>query len=279
VEHGLQAIALLERAQEGLWLGQTYWAIGINYAFMGDFERAHEAYGRAHTLGEIRGDIRLQTYTDWSRGRLWAMQGDWEEAIAVCQRSLERSRDRFNTIMATGMLGLAYLVHGAPAQGVPRVESASQQFSQIGYWPLVSWFYAWMSEALRLHREYDKARDIATQALDIGSKAKNPYGMAYAQRVLGQVAQASGALTEAHTRLGEALETFTAIQSRFDVGCTYLALAELAHAQGNRDAATAHANNAYALFMALKIPRYVERTQQFASQCGLVLSNADILHG
>jgi len=96
--------------------------------------------------------------------------------------------------------------------------------------------------------------------------------------VLGQVAQASGALTEAHTRLGEALETFTAIQSRFETGRTHLALAELAHAQGNREAATAHANNAYALFMALKIPRYVERTQQFASQCGLVLSNADILH-
>src|SRR5262249_34673560 len=27
VEHGLQAIALLEQTQEGLWLGQTYWAI------------------------------------------------------------------------------------------------------------------------------------------------------------------------------------------------------------------------------------------------------------
>jgi len=29
--------------------------------------------------------------------------------------------------------------------------------------------------------------------------------------------------------------------------------------------------------MALKISRYVERTQQFASACGLVLSNADPL--
>ena len=179
--------------------------------------------------------------------------------------------------MATGMLGLAYLAHGDLAQGVPRVESASQQFSQIGYWPLVSWFQAWLSEALWLHHEYEKARDVATQALDIGSKAKNSYGVAYAQRVLGQIAHTSGALTEAHTRLGEALDTFAAIQSRFETGRTHLALAELAHAQGNREAATAHANNAYALFMALKTPRYVERTQQFASECGFVLSNADPL--
>jgi tetratricopeptide (TPR) repeat protein len=244
---------------------------------MGDFERAFEAYGHAHALGEVRGDVRLQTYTDWSSGWLLAIQGDWEEAIAACQRSLEQSRDRFNTIMATGMLGLAYLAHGDLAQGVPRVEWTSQQFSQIGYWPLVSWFHAWMSEALRLHHAYEKARDVAMQALDIGSKAKNPYGVAYAQRVLGQIAQASDALTEAHPPLGEALKTFAAIQSRFEMGCTHLALAELAHAQGNRDAATAHANNAHALFMALKTPRDVERTQQFASACGLELSSADTL--
>ena len=168
---------------------------------------------------------------------------------------------------------LAYLKQGELAQGVPRVEWASQQFSQIGYWPLVSWFHAWLSEALRLHREYEKARDVATQAFEIGSKAKNPYGVAYAQRVLGQIAQANGALTEAHTLLGDALDTFVAIQSRFEAGCTYLALAELAHAQGNRDAATVHANNAHALFMALKTFKYVEWTQQFASKGGLVLSN------
>lgn len=52
-----------------------------------------------------------------------------------------------------------------------------------------------------------------------------------------------------------------------------MALAELAHAQGNRDAATVHANHAQALFIALNTPRYVERTQQFASACGLALSN------
>jgi hypothetical protein len=62
------------------------------------------------------------------------------------------------------------------------------------------------------------------------------------------------------------------------MGRTHLALAELAHAQGHRDAATEHANHAQTLFIALNTPRYVERTQQFASTCGLVLSTADALH-
>src|SRR5262249_20770487 len=99
----------------------------------------------------------------------------------------------------------------------------------------------------------------------------------WAQRSLGRIAQVSGALAEAETHYMEALQTFASAQGHFEVGRTHLALAELAHAQGNRDAVTAHANNAYALFMALKTPRYVERTQQFASECELMLSDADAL--
>jgi class 3 adenylate cyclase len=115
------------------------------------------------------------------------------------------------------------------------------------------------------------------QGLEITRDCRYQHGIGWAQRALGRIAQVSGAPAEAETHYMAALQTFTSTQGRFEVGRTHLALAELAHAQGNRDAATAHVNNARALFMALKISRYVERTQQFASACGLVLSNADPL--
>lgn len=99
-------------------------------------------------------------------------------------------------------------------------------------------------------------------------------GVGLAQHALARVAQAEGALAEAKRYLDEAQQTYTAIQGRYWIGRTHLDLAILAHAQGHRDTATMHANSAQALFMALHIPRYVERTQQFASACGLVLSNA-----
>ena len=277
VDHGLQAVALLERSQEWWWLGQAYWAVGINYYFMGDFDLALEAEGRAHALGEARGDPRLQTYTDWCSGWILATRGDWEAAIAVCQRSLERSRDAFNTLAATGWLGFAYRAKGDLARAIPLLDQAIQQLVQVGYQTLEGGFRAWLGEALYLNCEYEKACIMATQALQMGRELRSPYTVAYAQRVLGQIAQANGVMSESHAHLSAALDTFTAIQAHFEAGRTHLALAELAHAQGNRDAATAYANNAYALFMALKTPRYVERTQQFASQCGLVLSNADAL--
>ncbi|HJX79617.1 hypothetical protein, partial [Glutamicibacter sp.] len=98
----------------------------------------------------------------------------------------------------------------------------------------------------------DQARATVLQGLEITRDCRYQHGIGWAQRALGRIAQVSGAPAEAETHYMAALQTFTSTQGRFEVGRTHLALAELAHAQGNRDAATAHANNAHTLFMALK---------------------------
>ena len=113
---------------------------------------------------------------------------------------------------------------------------------------------------------------MATQALKIGREAKNSYTVAYAQRVLGQIAQDSGALSETHTHLREALDTFTSIQSRFEVGRTHVAVAELAHAEGNAEAVATHLRAAHVLYTALRAPAYVERTEQLAREYGISLA-------
>jgi hypothetical protein len=161
---------------------------------------------------------------------------------------------------------------GDLAQAIPRLDQAIQQFSQVGYWPLISWFNAWLSEALRLHREIEKAHNTALQAIEIGHEARNLYGVAYAHRVLGQIAQDGGALPEAHTRLSAALDTFTVIQSMFEVGRTHLALAELAHMQGNTEAVATHLRAAHALCTVLQAPVYVERTESLAREYGITLA-------
>jgi hypothetical protein len=71
--------------------------------------------------------------------------------------------------------------------------------------------------------------------------------------------------------LQDALDTFTAIHARFEAGRTHLDLAALAHTQGNQDGATAHLTQAQALFTALQVPRYVERTAYLARAYGITL--------
>jgi len=278
IHHGQQAVSLLERTPERWWLGQSYWAVAVNYYFMGAFAQALAAVAQAHALGEALGDPRLQAYAAWTTGWIEATRGEWETGIAACHRSVAHSPDPLNTAVALGFLGLAYLENDDAAAAISALEQAVQHMSRFRFRQLHGSYLTYLGEAYLLSGQLDQARALVLQGLDLTRDCRFQHGVGWAQRALGRIAYASGALSEAHTRLSEALDTFAAIQARFEVGRTHLTLAELAHAQGNRDAATVHANHAQALFMALKTPRYVERTQQFASACGLVLSTADALH-
>jgi tetratricopeptide (TPR) repeat protein len=272
VEHGQRAITLLERTEEQWWLGQSYWAVGLNYTFMGECEPAMEAVTCAYTIGEAIGNTRLQTYALWAIGWVYATRGDWQAGIEACQRSLDQSVDPINTACALGFLGYAYLEQGDPGQSIPLLEQSIETCIQVQFRWLQGLFMASLSEAYLLHGQTEQARDAALQGLHIAKDVKNGYMAGWATRVLGRMAQASGSFTEAAGHLQEALAIFTSIQSKLEVGRTHLALAALAHAQGYPEATAAHCHAAHAVFTALHLPMYVERTAQRASEYGAVLA-------
>jgi hypothetical protein len=72
--------------------------------------------------------------------------------------------------------------------------------------------------------------------------------------------------------LKEALQSFTTMSARFEIGRTHLALAELAHARANSVTAAQHLSTAQSLFEALQVPGYVAHTTQRAKAFGLPVS-------
>jgi tetratricopeptide (TPR) repeat protein len=198
-----------------------------------------------------------------------ATHGDWEAGIKACQRGLERSPDPLNTAVALGFLGYAYLEQGDASQAIPLLEQAAQQCGQFRFRQLQGWFTSWLSETLLVSGGFGKARDLAFQGLEIAREVKFWFGVGLGQRALGRTTQAGGALAEAETHCTEALQTF---QSRFELARTHLALADLAHTQGQPAAVATQLTEAHALFTALQVPRYVERTMQLASAYGVSLA-------
>jgi tetratricopeptide (TPR) repeat protein len=89
---------------------------------------------------------------------------------------------------------------------------------------------------------------------------------------LGRIALARGSLSEAKTHLNEALQIFHSLQARYDLGRAHLDLAALAHAQGKKAEAAMHLGEAHRLFIASRVPKYVERTEQLAKAFGVALS-------
>ncbi len=117
--------------------------------------------------------------------------------------------------------------------------------------------------------DIEKAQALATQGLELAREAKYRYVIGWAQRALGRISLAREAFSEATIQLNDALETFASAGARYDLGRTHLDLATLAHAQGNRGAVTTHLNEARRLFEALRVLKYVARTEQLAGKFGV----------
>ena len=271
VEHGRQAVSLLEESEEHSWLGFAHWIVAANYSQLGEFEAALEAVARARSIGELTGDRRLLCTAAWNSGGIYAMQGEVEAGIEACQRALESSPDPVNRALAQGFLGGCHLEKGDAARAIPLLEESVRQLGQFQVRQTQSWFLALLGEAYLLMGEIDRAAEFAGQGLRIGQDARYSFGVGWAQRALGRIARVGGQLKEAQNHLKEALRTFESVGARYHAGRTHLDLAELAHARGDEERAGAHLDAARRLFEGLKIPKYVERAEDYARQFGIHL--------
>ena len=239
---------------------------------LGDCERALEAEAQADAVGKEIGDPHLQTFAAWTTGWAQATRGEWEASIAARQRGLASAPDPLNTAFALGCLGYAYLEKGDLKAAMPCLEQASEHMRQLQYRRLEGLYTTWLGEAYCLYGDVDRARDRVRQGLTMAEAATYRIGIGWAQRTLGKIAQASGALAEAERHWLQALDVFAAMPARFEAARTHLALAELAQQQDNREVASGHLTEAHRLFTALRASTYTERTAQRAQALGLSLA-------
>jgi tetratricopeptide (TPR) repeat protein len=264
IEHARQAIALLDGTPEWHWLGLAYWILGWQLGTVGAFQAALDAEARVEAIGRASGDPRLQSFAASCIGVIHATRGDWEEGIAACRRALACARDPISTVAARCYLGYAHLEKGEDAEAIALLERAVQHLGQLRLRQTQSRAAAWLGGAYLGHGRMEQARQMARWGLDLGREVQYGLGIAWAQRVLGRIAQASGDLAAARRHLEAALQSFAAIQARFEVGRTHLALAELARVEGRSAALQAHLTAAAGLFQDLEVPRYAARAAELA---------------
>jgi tetratricopeptide (TPR) repeat protein len=264
LQHGRQAVALLERAAESWYIGPAYWALGLNHAVLGEFEAALGAEAQAAALGTAVGDPQIAASAAWARGLVHVCRGDWEPAIRSCEEALALSPDPLNTAMALGWLGLAWLEQGELGQAIPRLEEALRLHVQFGFRQAQAWFSAFLAEAHQRARKLETALELASQGLELARATGMPQGIGWAERALGHIAQARGALGDAQEHHLEALHAFESIEAAFEIARTRFDLAALAHARGQADTRADQLAEAHRQFRALDLPRWVERAEACA---------------
>jgi DNA-binding SARP family transcriptional activator len=264
-EHARLAIPLLEAAGESYWLGLAQFMLGLNHHLIGEFAGALQAADQAEAIGEAVGDGRLRTFALHVRGMVFAARGEGPASIVAFQRALEVSVDPYSRSIARARLGHAYLEGGDSEQAVALLEEATQFLRHAGSRAGIGYVLAFLAEAWLDRGDRRRARALAEESLAVLRESRSDYWLQLTRRMLGRIARAEGALDEAESALAQALEGLAAIGSRFEAARTRLDLAELEHARGQTAAAAAHLAAARETFVALQVPRYVERADALAA--------------
>jgi len=272
VAHGRRAVALLERTSDRFWFSQALFALSYSYYYTGDFDSALEVAARLDAVGETTGSRRAKANAATFTGLSYATRGDWVAGVEALQRALEISPDLFETALILACLGRAWWEAGDVSRAVPLLDQAVKLADKVRSLQWCLWFRTMLGDAYLVDGQNSKAREMVGQVLEVSTDVNFSLGVGLSRQVLARIARAEGLIADAQRHLTDALETFNSINCRFEAGRTHLDLAAVAHARGNRRAITTHLVEAHSLFKALRAPKYVERTEQFAREFGASLS-------
>ena len=271
LRHGETAVRLLSQTGAQWWLGMAHWAVGVAYALMGDFSCAFEALARTDEIGGMLQDPHLQSYAALTTGWSQAITAASEASIEQCRRGRDLATDPVNMAHAVGALGYAHAERHEALEAIPLLQQAAQSWQQFGMPAMQGWLTTGWADAVRLQGDLPQARQLARQALALAESSAFPYAIGLAHRVRGRIALHGEQHQEARFALRQALQTFSAIEARFELGRTYLISASLAHTVGDQQLATRRLRKAARLFEALHIDNYRARTAQDAQAYGVSL--------
>ena len=200
IEYGHRAVTLLERAGELWWVGQTHWAVGINYTFMGELMSAWEPIARTQAIGDLLG-IRVSS----------AMQRGAKATPRRLPATGRRGSPRVRRVWR------AHLIRSIPpwpwgswggvsGQRRPHRSAALARTSgpvdeSVSLPPAAELVSSVARRSPSPARSPAQARELASQALTISQAIKFPLGVGLAQHALARIVQSEGSFVDAERYL------------------------------------------------------------------------------
>ena len=232
-----EAATLLQEADDGLFLADTFNGLGIARYFAGDYVRAREALQEGVAHSRRIGNPQMLTiglgvlgYTLGLQGRLARARTCLRESLAVSRRL----RDRVFTAQSLYSLGFIDAHGGDHAKAQAALDESVEIVREVSPGILA---FALLTDgfARYIRADLDGAVDRLNETLEISRDIPVPWLRAWALALLGNIARLRGDLGGARARVDEARAAARAGGMRVAVPID--ADARLARAAGEPDTA------------------------------------------
>jgi class 3 adenylate cyclase/tetratricopeptide (TPR) repeat protein len=166
------------------WLG---WCL----AELGEFEEGIAHGEAALAIAEAADHPFSRVSAAWGTGMLHLVRGDPGRAIPVLERALVLTRVADLALLfpfAAAPLGASYALAGRAAEAVPLLEEAARQAAAMTLRAHHALRLTWLGEALVVAGQLERAGEQAAQALALAERQGERASVAYAWRLVGEVA-------------------------------------------------------------------------------------------
>lgn len=159
-------------------------------AELGAFPESLVHAQRGIRIAEEANHVNSLAYAYCSLGILRLFKGDLEQAIVALEKSRKICEDSDIKVLLTHIwshLGLAYALSGRIGEALPLLEMSDAQSALMGRKAGQSLRTSWHGQVRLLSGQIDRAKDFATQAMELAVQAKERGNQAWALKLLGDI--------------------------------------------------------------------------------------------
>jgi predicted ATPase len=230
---------------------RTYvWAIHAAiwaYDNLGLWDQAEEEGNEAMSVSEEYSDDSLISLSAWLIAMAWTHKGDLERAIQYGELAVEKAPTPADKAWSQGFLAWAWCRAGEPKKGIEILGPALPIHRAVRFRPAEIAFTVFLGEGYWLAGEYDKAKQVLEELLELAERCDYKYYAGWAQRLLGEIALKTKP-EEAAPHFERSIAVHREIKAENELALTYAGYGRLHKQQGKIERAREYLTRALEIF-------------------------------
>ncbi|MFC1857239.1 adenylate/guanylate cyclase domain-containing protein [Thermodesulfobacteriota bacterium] len=241
------ALRMLKQRFHPRWHAIGSCGVTYAYAYLGRFDDALDEVQKALKAAKEYSDDSLVAYVTFHISVVHTLRGDLDRAVEYGKLAVEKASTPQDKVWAQSFFGWALCRSGELRRGIDLLEKVVLVYRaghNLSHEPMAT---LPLGEGYWLAGEYEKARQILEEALELTERCGMKLYMGWAHRLLGEIALETNP-AQAEPQFEKSIETLQEIKAENELALSYASFGRFYKQQGNFAKAREYLTQALEIF-------------------------------